>query len=111
MKMLRSVLLALLCSLLVGFLIGLALRSRLERRVEYIGSVAPARPLDVGDARAPVLDPRHHEEQIREPVEQPQRGAFQRLLVVERHRAALRAPAHRARHVEGAPPRAFRRAG
>ena len=64
MKLIRSVLLALLFSLIVGFLIGLVLRARLERRPEYIGSVAPARPLDVGDARAPVLDPRHHEEQI-----------------------------------------------
>jgi hypothetical protein len=63
-KMLRSVLLALLFSLLVGFVIGLALRSRLERRVEYIGSVAPSGPLDVGHARAPVLDARHHEEQV-----------------------------------------------
>ena len=64
MKVLRSVLLALLFSLIVGFLIGLVLRSRLDRRVEYIGSVAPARPLHVGDAGAPVLDARHHEEQI-----------------------------------------------
>lgn len=64
MKLLRSVLLALLFSLLVGFLIGLVLRARLERRVEYLGSVAPAGPLHVGHARAPVLDPRHHEEQV-----------------------------------------------
>jgi hypothetical protein len=63
-KVIRSVMLALLFSLLVGFLIGLVLRSRLEKRVEYIGSVAPAGPLDVGDAGAPVLDPRHHEEQV-----------------------------------------------
>ncbi|HEY8156282.1 MAG TPA: hypothetical protein VII72_19285 [Myxococcota bacterium] len=64
MKLIRSVLFALLASLLVGFLIGLVLRSRLERRVEYIGSVAPAGPLDVGYPGAPVLDPRHHEEQV-----------------------------------------------
>jgi hypothetical protein len=70
MKAIRGVLLALLFSLLVGFLIGLVLRSRLERPREYIGSVAPARPLDVGHARAPVLDARQHEEQIREAVEQ-----------------------------------------
>jgi hypothetical protein len=64
MKVLRSVLLALLFSLIVGFLIGLVLRSRLDKRVEYIGSVAPARPLHVGDTSAPVLDARHYEEQI-----------------------------------------------
>jgi hypothetical protein len=63
-KVLRSVLLALLFSLIVGFLIGLVLRSRLERRVEYIGSVTPAPPLHVGDTRAPILDARHHEEQV-----------------------------------------------
>ena len=64
MKVIRSVLLALLFSLLVGFVIGLVLRSRLERRVEYIGSVAPAGPLHVGDTGAPILDARHHKEQI-----------------------------------------------
>jgi hypothetical protein len=63
-KLIRSVLLALLFSLIVGFVIGLVLRSKLERRVEYIGLVAPAGPLHVGDARAPVLDASHHEEQI-----------------------------------------------
>ena len=64
MKLIRSVLLALLFSLLFGFAIGLALRARLERRVEYLGSVSPAQPLDVGLACAPVLDARHHEEQV-----------------------------------------------
>ncbi len=64
MKAIRSVLLALLFSLVVGFVIGLVLRSRLERRVEYIGSVGPAGPFHVGDASAPVLYARHHEEQI-----------------------------------------------
>ena len=64
MKLVRSVLLALLFSLIVGFLIGLVIRSRLERRTEYIGSVAPAGPLHVGDARAPILDARHHEQKI-----------------------------------------------
>jgi hypothetical protein len=64
MNVIRSVLIALLCSLIFGFLIGLVLRSRLDRRVEYIGSVAPAGPLHVGDACTPVFDPRHHEEQI-----------------------------------------------
>ena len=85
MKAIRGVLLALLFSLLVGFLIGLVLRSRLDRRPEYIGLsplIAPARPLDVGHARAPVLDPRQHEEQIREAVQHAQRGALQRLLAV-----------------------------
>ena len=51
-------------SLLVGFVIGLVLRARLDRRVEYIGLIAPAGPLHVGDPGAPVLDPRHHEEQV-----------------------------------------------
>ena len=64
MKLIRSVLLALLFSLIVGFVIGLVLRARLDRRVEYIGLIAPAGPLHVGDPGAPVLDPRHHEEQI-----------------------------------------------
>lgn len=64
MKLIRSVLFALLASLIFGFLIGLLLRARLEKRVEYIGLVAPAGPLHVCDAGATVLDPGHHEEQI-----------------------------------------------
>jgi hypothetical protein len=64
LKLLKGVLLALLFSLLVGFAIGTALRSRLERPTHYIGSAIAPQPFDVGDTRTPVLDPRHHEEQI-----------------------------------------------
>lgn len=77
MRLLRSVLLALLFSLALGFAIGTALRLRAERPVTYIGWVdsrvgllGAALPLDVGDADAPVLRPRHHEEQVREPVQE-----------------------------------------
>ncbi len=64
MKLLRRLLLALLISLGIGLAIGTLLRLRLERPVRYIGSAAPPRPLDVGDAGARVLDTRHHEQQI-----------------------------------------------
>jgi hypothetical protein len=66
MRWLRTFLLALLFSLLVGFAIGTLLRLRLERPTRYIGVTLPlaALPFDVCDAGAPVLDPRHHEEQI-----------------------------------------------
>ncbi len=64
MKLLRGLLMALLLSLLLGFAIGTVLRVRLERPVRYIGSALPAGPLDVGDARARVLDAGHHEQQV-----------------------------------------------
>ncbi len=64
MRLLRAVFLALLLSLLVGLAIGTALRIRLERPARYIGSAPATLPVDVGHARPPVLDPRHHEEQI-----------------------------------------------
>ena len=64
LKILRSILLALLFALLVGIAIGTALRLRLERPVRYIGSAVAPLPLDVGHLRAPVLDPRHHEQQV-----------------------------------------------
>jgi hypothetical protein len=64
-KILRSILLALLLSLLLGLAIGTALRLRLERPIVYLMSaLLPPLPLDVGHARAVVLDPRHHEEQV-----------------------------------------------
>jgi hypothetical protein len=53
-KAIRGVLLALLFSLLVGFLIGLALRSRLDRRPEYIGhspQFSPGLYCNTGSAR------------------------------------------------------------
>jgi len=68
MKWLKGVLLALLASLLVGLAIGTLLRWRLERSTWYIGSASAPGPLDVGNPRASILDTRHHEEQIGEPV-------------------------------------------
>lgn len=64
MKVLRSLVLALLFSLIVGMAIGTALRMWTLRPVRYIGSATPALPLDVAHAGAPVLDARHDEEQI-----------------------------------------------
>ncbi len=64
MKWLRSVAFALFLALVVGFAIGTALRLRVERSVYYVGSATATQPFDIGDARASVLDPRHHEEQI-----------------------------------------------
>jgi hypothetical protein len=64
MKLLKSVLLALLFSLLLGLSIGTVLRLHIERSVYYIGSAIAPQPLDVGDTRPPVLDTRHHKEQI-----------------------------------------------
>jgi len=67
-KLLKSVLLALLISLLVGLAIGTLLRLRLERSHYYLGSAIAPPPLHIGDARAPVLDPRQHEEQVGQSV-------------------------------------------
>ena len=64
MRVIRTILLALLVSLLVGFAIGTALRLRLERPVRYIGSAFATDPLDVGDPRPAVFHPCHHEQQI-----------------------------------------------
>ena len=64
MKTLRRLLWLLLLSLLVGLAIGTAIRLWLERPVYYLGSALPAVPLDLGHAGAPVLDARHHEEQV-----------------------------------------------
>jgi len=67
-KLLKSALFALFLSLLLGIAIGTVLRLRLERSVYYIGSAIAPQPLDVGDTRAPVLDPRHYEEQVGQAV-------------------------------------------
>jgi hypothetical protein len=67
-KLLKSVLLALLFSLFVGLALGTLLRLRLERSVYYLGSAIAPAPLDVGDTRPPILDARHHEEQIGQAV-------------------------------------------
>jgi len=64
MRWLKGALLALLFSLLLGLAIGTAIRWRLERPRVYIGLGSPGLPLHVGDAGAPVLDPRHHEQQV-----------------------------------------------
>jgi hypothetical protein len=61
---LKRIALALLFALLFGFALGTALRLRLERPTIYIGSVAPRLPLDIGHARAPILDAGDHEQQI-----------------------------------------------
>lgn len=78
-KWLRRVGIALLCSLLAGFAFGTCLRQRAERPTLYMGALdgslrVPARPLDVGDSGAAVLDPRDHEEQVREAVQVAQRN-------------------------------------
>jgi hypothetical protein len=63
-KWLGRLVLALLLSLCVGLVIGTVIRARLERPVHYLGSALPAQPLHVDHTGAPVLDPRHHEQQI-----------------------------------------------
>ena len=63
MKVVRTILLAMLFSLLVGFTIGTVLRQRMEAPTIYLGS-AETRPLHVGDAGAAVFHPGHDEEQI-----------------------------------------------
>jgi hypothetical protein len=68
-KALRSFLLSLLISLLVGLAIGMWLRWRLEQPVGYIGSAPAALPHDVGYARAVVLDPGQHEEQVAQAIQ------------------------------------------
>jgi hypothetical protein len=76
-KILRTVLFALLFSLLLGFAVGTVLRMRLERPTVYIGThvvepdaatrrgaSVPADPLQIGDAGPAVLDAGHDEQQI-----------------------------------------------
>ena len=67
-RTLKRILLALLFSLLFGMALGTWLRLRLDRPPRgYIGridSAISAGPLHVVDARAAILDPRHHEEQV-----------------------------------------------
>ena len=78
LKILRSVLLALLASLVTGLAIGTWIRIRMEQPERYfIGAAAPTgttaptgsslaarAPGDVGHVGAPVLGPGHHEEQV-----------------------------------------------
>ena len=63
MKVVRTVLLALLFSLFVGLVIGTVLRQRMEKPKIYLGS-AESCPFDVGDTGAMVLDAGHDEEQV-----------------------------------------------
>jgi len=77
-KLVRTVLLALLFSLLLGFAVGTVLRMRFERPTVYIGARGagppgpasargpslPADPLHIGDAGPAILDARHDEEQV-----------------------------------------------
>lgn len=75
LKFLVRIVLALLVSLVIGLVIGTILRSRMEAPVEYLGQRVPAGsalaagPLDVGNAGTAVLDPGHHEQQVREAVQ------------------------------------------
>jgi hypothetical protein len=74
LRIVRSVLLALLASLVAGLVIGTVIRLRLEHteqryfigaRAPEAGSSVPARlPGDVVDVRAMVLHAGHHEEQV-----------------------------------------------
>ena len=72
MKVMRTVLLALLFSLLAGLMIGTALRQRMEAPTVYIGksrasgsgASAEAGPLHVGNALPTILHAGHHEEQV-----------------------------------------------
>ncbi len=64
MKILRTVLIAMLLSLLFGFAIGTVIRMRMERPARYIGSAFCDRPFDVGYARTSVFDAGQHEQQI-----------------------------------------------
>ena len=76
-KILRTVLFALLFSLLLGFAVGTVLRLRLERPTLYIGAresepgsapqrgpSLPSGPLQICDAGPAILDAGHDEEQI-----------------------------------------------
>jgi hypothetical protein len=65
MKILRGILVALLLSLIFGLIVGFALQLRLQRAPVYIGSAPAPDPLHVVAARSAILDPRHHEQQIR----------------------------------------------
>ena len=88
MKLIRAALISLLISLLVGMAIGTWIRLKLEAPVRYIGSAEPgdvsgplmpaapraesaaARgPFHVGRTDARILEPRQHEEQIRQPID------------------------------------------
>ena len=70
MKLIRTVLLALIGSLIFGLIVGTIIRTRMERPTRYIvsvevgGSAIARNPGDVADAGAMVLEACEHEEQI-----------------------------------------------
>ncbi len=75
MKALRSLLLMMGLSLAFGLVLGTCVRRGAEAPVRYIGereapgaSALAAGPGHVGHAGPAVLDARHHEQQVREPV-------------------------------------------
>jgi hypothetical protein len=101
MKILRGILIALLLSLLFGLLVGTVLQMRMQRAPVYIGSATAPGPLHVTAARSAIFDPRHREQQIRKPIQVTQQDGVERLAVVQRDAASLRAAARGARHVKG----------
>jgi hypothetical protein len=54
----------LVLELVAAFAVGTAIRLKLERPARYIGSALPARPHQVAEAGALILDASQHEEQI-----------------------------------------------
>ena len=71
-RALRGALLVLLLWFLLWLVIGTLIRLRMERPTRFIGRWEELRalpalaslPLHLGQARAPVLHPRHHEQEI-----------------------------------------------
>ena len=82
MKILRGILIALLLSLIFGLAVGFALQLRMQRAPVYIGSALAPGPLHVAAARPAVLDTRHREEQIREPIQVAEHHGVERLAAV-----------------------------
>lgn len=88
--LLRTVLLALAVAFAVGFGVGTWLRCRMERPTGYLGArEAPPRlagtalPLDVRNPGAAILEPRQHEEQVREAIQVADRRRVEALGPVQ----------------------------
>ena len=69
MKILRLLLWGLIASALLGLAIGTLIRTKLEAPTRYIGlltgeSALATVPFHVADFSPPILDTRHHEEQV-----------------------------------------------
>ena len=62
-KMFRILAVIIVLELIAAFAFGRWLRSVSEGPAYYLGSAA-SQPLDVGDVRAPVLEPGQHEQQV-----------------------------------------------